>query len=273
MLRSGGVQKSLAALTALHSALDETRPKDNEELQGIFRISLNYPKQNVYCLTYLLSGICSKADMTQPMKAQQFLIEGIKVVDRMTMHLGGQLDEALDWYGICLSHTQGSHQDPEGYEAKTLAIINTALIHCGERFYDLQKVKDLQMEARARHESNMSANIRQHLQEALKLSSALMNTQLRSLTLLLLGNVYLQTHDEQAEKMLMTGFVHAEKTGNQIVAAAAGSCLKDLYLTTSQGIKASQQAQKNLPVMEAVDQAFQSRLMAPLLNDTDAEQK
>ncbi|KAI8597413.1 cohesin loading factor [Dissophora ornata] len=341
MLRSGGVQKSLAALTALHSALDETRPKDNEELQGIFRISLNYPKQNVhsqhdqnapwphlpikwmsfsqvYCLTYLLSGICSKADMTQPMKAQQFLIEGIKVVDRefsvndhatstfsvrrnqrwfsllmmtmlvhlsdvfllkydlasaeetilkatywsqvcgmwevfkwrislsigMTMHLGGQLDEALDWYGICLSHTQGSHQDPEGYEAKTLAIINTALIHCGERFYDLQKVKDLQMEARARHESNMSANIRcalhildswtkealiparQHLQEALKLSSALMNTQLRSLTLLLLGNVYLQTHDEQAEKMLMTGFVHAEKTGNQIVAAAAGSCLK-----------------------------------------------
>jgi len=36
----------------------------------------------VYCLTYLLSGICSKADMTQPMKSEQFLIEGIKVVDR-----------------------------------------------------------------------------------------------------------------------------------------------------------------------------------------------
>lgn len=67
---------------------------------------------------------------------------------------------------------------------------------------------------------------RQHLQEALKLSSALLNTQTRSLTLLLLGDSYMHPHDQQAEKMLMAGYVHAVKTSNQIVAAAAGSCLK-----------------------------------------------
>jgi len=136
---------------------------------------------------------------------------------------------------------------------------------------------------------------RQHLQEALKLSSTLLNTQMRSLTLLLLGNVYMQTHDDQAEKMLMTGFVHAAKTGNMVVAAAAGSSLKgngddgghddgtrvfsvwfikkrqfthprppltchvDLYLRTSQGIKASQQAQQNKHVLDTVDSVFQSR--------------
>ncbi|KAF9170823.1 hypothetical protein BGX21_008588 [Mortierella sp. AD011] len=387
MLRSGAVAKALAALTALHSALDEARPKDTEELQGVFRIPLkvnqyidmqrqqqHVPPQNtpcsyisirwmsfsqVYCLTYLLSGICSKADMTQPMKCQQFLLEGIKVVDRefnvndfasstiyvrrnqrwfsllmmtmllhladvfllkfdlvsaeetilkatywsnvcgmwdvfkwrislsigMIMHFGGRLEEALEWYGICLSHSEGSHKDPEGYEAKTLAIINTALIYCGERFLNLQKVKELQLEAKARHSSNMSANLlcalhildswtkeglipaRQHLQEALKLSSALMNTQLRSLTLLLLGNVYLQTHDDQAEKMLMAGYMHAAKTGNQVIAAAAGSCLKDLYLATSQGIKASQQTKQNMPILESVDRVFQSRPMGPLLSE------
>jgi len=121
MLRCGNTNKALAALTALHSALDETRPKDADELQGVFKIPLqtfltqtqqSQPQQlqqlqqaqheglpsqhaevpyirirwmsfsQVYCLTYLLSGICSKADMTQPMKSEQFLIEGIKVVDR-----------------------------------------------------------------------------------------------------------------------------------------------------------------------------------------------
>jgi len=106
-LRSGGVAQSLAALSTLHAALDETRPKDAYELQGIFRIPLkarsNQGDHNrgslyyetwphisikwmsfsqVYCLTYLLSGICSKADMTQPTKAEQFLVEGIKAVDR-----------------------------------------------------------------------------------------------------------------------------------------------------------------------------------------------
>ncbi|KAF9113944.1 hypothetical protein BGX27_000475 [Mortierella sp. AM989] len=298
------------------------------------------------------------ADMTQPMKSQQFLIEGIKVVDRefsvndyasstiyvrrnqrwfsllmmsmllhladvlllkfdlvsaeetilkatywskvcgmwdvfkwrislsigMTMQLGGRLEEALEWYGICLSHSEGNHKDPEGYEAKTLAIINTALVHCGERFFNLQKVKELQLEAKARHTSSMSTNLlcalhildswtkegvipaRQHLQEALKLSSTLVNTQLRSLTLLLLGNVYLQTHDEQAEKMLIAGFMHAVKTGNQVIAAATGSCLKDLYLATSQGIKASQQTKQNIPILETVDKVFQLQPMAPLLS-------
>lgn len=49
---------------------------------------------------------------------------------------------------------------------------------------------------------------------------------MRSLTLLLLGNVYLQTHDDQAEKMLMTGCLHALKTKNYPVAAASGSSLK-----------------------------------------------
>jgi hypothetical protein len=112
MLRCGNATKSLTALTSLHSALDDTRPKDMDEMQGMFKIPLQshlptiqpsqqqqqgLPPQHVevpficikwmsfsqvYCLTYLLSGICSKADMTQPMKSQQFLIEGIKVVDR-----------------------------------------------------------------------------------------------------------------------------------------------------------------------------------------------
>ncbi|KAG9325063.1 hypothetical protein KVV02_008535 [Mortierella alpina] len=346
MLRSGRVAMALSALAELHKALDETRPKDSEELQGIFKIRLMDPSgpngtaqypyphphcaqpsfisikwmsfSQVYCLTYLLSGICSKADMTQPMKSQLFLVEGIKVVDRefsvndhasatinvrrnqrwfsllmmsmllhladvfllklelisveetllkatywskvcgmwdvfkwrislsigMTMHLAGRLEEALDWYGLCLNHSERAHQDQEGFDAKSLAIINTALIYCGERYHDLSKAKELQLEARARHASAPSTNIlcalhildswtkeglipaRQHLQEALKLSGTLLNTQLRSLTLLLLGNVYLQTHDEKAEKMLLTGFTHACKTSNHVVAIAAGSCLK-----------------------------------------------
>lgn len=149
---------------------------------------------------------------------------------------------------------------------------------------------------------------RQHLLESLRLSAALQNTQMRSLTLLLLGNVYLQTHDDQAEKMLVTGYLHALKTKNQTVAAAAGSSLKgknardklgraqcdvwtsgvrkqgelttclehsnaaiDLYLKTSQGIRASQQAQQNKAVLDVVDQAFQSTLMAPLLALSKAE--
>lgn len=121
MIRSGQVEKTLFALTSLHGALDGTRPRDTDELQGVFRVFLKNriddspqgrqqaPQQSqqpqpasqrpqpasqpyicirwmtfsqVYCLTYLLSGICSKADMTQPMKSQQFLVEGIKVVDR-----------------------------------------------------------------------------------------------------------------------------------------------------------------------------------------------
>ncbi|GJJ71016.1 hypothetical protein EMPS_03366 [Entomortierella parvispora] len=392
MLRCGNTTKALAALTALHSALDETRPKDADELQGVFKIPLQSllsrpqepqalqqgqhqglpPQQaeipyirirwmsfsQVYCLTYLLSGICSKADMTQPMKSEQFLIEGIKVVDRefsvddfatttlhvrgkqrwfsllmmsmllhlsdvfllkfdlvsaeetilkatywskvcglwdvfkwrvslsvgMMMQLGGRLDEALEWYSICTSHTADSHEDPEGYDARSLAMINTALIYCGDRHFNMQKVKDLITEAKTRHASISSTNFRcalhivdswtkegliparQHLQEALKLSSTLLNTQMRSLTLLLLGNVYMQTHDDQAEKMLMTGFVHAAKTGNMVVAAAAGSTLKDLYLRTSQGIKASQQAQQNKPVLDTVDSAFQLRHLDRLVH-------
>ncbi|KAG0315244.1 hypothetical protein BGZ99_007592 [Dissophora globulifera] len=268
MLRSGTMTKALAALAALHVALDETQSRDPEELQGIFRIPLNDPLSSdgnrrqsttwthipikwmtfsqVYCLTYLLSGICNKADMTQPTKAQQFLVEGLKVVDReLNVNDCGRLEEALEWYGICLNHEQEYHRDPEGYEAKTLAILNTAIIYCGELHQDLQKAKQLQMEARTRSTSNMSAS-----------------------------NVYLQTHDEQAEKMLTAGYRHAVKTNNKIVAAAAGSCLKDLYLATSQGIKASQQAEQNVPIFEAVDQAFQSRVMGPLLHDgAGAEQE
>ncbi|KAI8348939.1 hypothetical protein B0O80DRAFT_172544 [Mortierella sp. GBAus27b] len=164
----------------------------------------------------------------------------------MLMQLGGRLEEALEWYSICTSHSDGYHQDPEGYDAKTLAIINTAMIHCGERYRDLQKVSNLQSEAKARNTAYPSTNVlcalhildsriaegvlpvRQHLKEALKLSSALMNTQTRSLTLLLMGDSYMHPHDQQAEKMLLSGYTHAVKTNNQIVAAAAGTSLKGL---------------------------------------------
>ncbi|KAF9412262.1 hypothetical protein BGZ94_001101 [Podila epigama] len=395
MLRSGNVSKALGALSALHSALDETRPRDKDELQGVFKITLesvHYPPtfQNqshqgeqlpyqpqaatlslrwmtfsqVYCLTYLLSGLCRKADMTQPMLAQKFLVDGIKIVDRelkandyasasifvqnnqrwfsllmlnmllhladvfmikfehlaaeetllkatywckvcgkwdmfkwkislsigMLMHLSGKVDEALTWYGICMSHQESSHDDPEGYDHKSLALIHAALIYCGDRHFDLLKVKEIQREVKSRYPaSTMTPSLicalhildswtveglipaRQHLQESLRLSTALQNTQLRSLTLLLLGNIYLQTHDDQAEKMLMTGCLHALKTKNQIVASATGSSLKDLYLKTSQGIKASKQAEQNKAVIDAVDQAFQLTLMAPLVTRSTAE--
>ncbi|KAF9216229.1 hypothetical protein BGZ59_010565 [Podila verticillata] len=376
MLRSGNVAKALVALSALQVGLEETRPRDGDDLQGIFKVALRNAQQTsqqvqpmtlsikwmsfsqVYTLTYLLSGICSKADMTNPAKSQQYLAEGIKVVNRefnvndyasaaiyvrknqqwfsllmlnmllhladvyllqfdhasaeetllratywckvcnvwdtfkwrislsigMLMHLGGKLDEALTWYGICMSHVESSHKDPEGYDTKSIALINAAIIYCGDRHFDLQRVKSIQMEVKSRYPSStMTPNItcalhildswtveglmlaRQHLLESLRLSAALQNTQMRSLTLLLLGNVYLQTHDDQAEKMLVTGYLHALKTKNQIVAAAAGSSLKDLYLKTSQGIRASQQAQQNKVVLDVVDQAFQSTLMAPLV--------
>ncbi|KAG0282429.1 hypothetical protein BGZ96_000484 [Linnemannia gamsii] len=331
MIRSGQLEKTLVALTALHGGLDGARPKDTDELQGVFRLFLKnciddspQGRQNasqqippatrpyicirwmtfsqVYCLTYLLSGICSKADMTQPMKAQQFLVEGIKVVDReftvndyatstlyvrrnqrwfslllmamllhltdvfllkfefdsaqetllkatywaqvcgawdlfkwrisltigMMMHLGGRLEEAMDWYNICLSHTESPHQDPEGYEAKTLALISVGFIFSGERYYNHQR--------------------------------------LRSLSLMLLGNFYKEGYDAQAEKMLAAGFAHAAKTCNRIVAVAAGFTLKDLYLQTSRGIKASEQAQRNKAFLDEVDKAFQARVLDPLLN-------
>ncbi|KAG0355657.1 hypothetical protein BG005_005417 [Podila minutissima] len=390
MLRSGNVAKALVALTALQVGLEDIRPKDGDDLQGIFKVALRnvhqpshyqeyiQPQQiqpatisikwmsfsQVYTLAYLLSGVCSKADMTNPKKPQQYLMEGIKVVDRefnvndyasaaiyvrrnqhwfslvmlnmllhladvfllqfdhasaeetllkatywckvcnlwdtfkwrislsigMLMHLGGKLNEALTWYGICMTHAESSHQDPEGYDTKSLALINAAIIYCGDRHFDLQKVKSMQSEVKSRYPSStMTPNItcalhildswtveglmlaRQHLLESLKLSAALQNTQMRSLTLLLLGNVYLQTHDDQAEKMLMTGCLHALKTKNYPVAAASGSSLKDLYLKTSQGIKASQQAQQNKVVIDVVDQAFQSTLMAPLVALSRAE--
>jgi hypothetical protein len=57
-----------------------------------------------------------------------------------------------------------------------------------------------------------------------------MNTQLRSVSLMLLGNIYKEGHDAQAEKMLATGFAHAAKTCNQIVAVAAGFTLKGKIL-------------------------------------------
>ncbi|KAF9386207.1 hypothetical protein CPC16_007685 [Podila verticillata] len=375
MLRSGNVAKALVALSALQVGLEETRPRDGDDLQGIFKVALRNAQQTsqqvqpmtlsikwmsfsqVYTLTYLLSGICSKADMTNPAKSQQYLAEGIKVVNHasaaiyvrknqqwfsllmlnmllhladvyllqfdhasaeetllratywckvcnvwdtfkwrislsigMLMHLGGKLDEALTWYGICMSHVESSHKDPEGYDTKSIALINAAIIYCGDRHFDLQRVKSIQMEVKSRYPSStMTPNItcalhildswtveglmlaRQHLLESLRLSAALQNTQMRSLTLLLLGNVYLQTHDDQAEKMLVTGYLHALKTKNQIVAAAAGSSLKDLYLKTSQGIRASQQAQQNKVVLDVVDQAFQSTLMAPLVALSKAE--
>ena len=58
----------------------------------------------------------------------------------MIMQLGGRLDEAMDWYNICLSHSENPHQDPEGYEAKTLALISTGFIFSGERYYNQQRV-------------------------------------------------------------------------------------------------------------------------------------
>ncbi|KAG0077396.1 hypothetical protein BGZ92_001930 [Podila epicladia] len=389
MLRSGNVAKALVALAALQAGLEDIRPKGGDELQGIFKVALSNVQQpshyqdyikpqqiqpatisikwmsfsQVYTLAYLLSGVCSKADMTNPKKPQQYLMEGIKVVDRefnvndytsaavyvrrnqhwfslvmlnmlmhltdvfllqfdhasaeetllkatywckvcnlwdtfkwrislsigMLMHLGGKLDEALTWYGICMTHAESSHQDPEGYDTKSLALVNAAIIYCGDRHFDLQKVKSMQSEVKSRYPSSaMTPNItcalhildswtveglmlaRQHLLESLKLSAALQNTQMRSLTLLLLGNVYLQTHDDQAEKMLVTGYLHALKTKNYPVAAASGSSLKDLYLKTSQGIKASQQAQQNKAVIDVVDQAFQSTSMAPLVAQSRA---
>ncbi|KAK3844208.1 MAG: cohesin loading factor [Linnemannia gamsii] len=391
MIRSGRVEKTLFALNALHGTLDGTRPRDMDELQGVFRVFLknridNSPQgrqqastqqhnpaplpyvcirwmtfSQVYCLTYLLSGICNKADMTQPMKSQQFLVEGIKVVDRefsvndyatstiyvrrnqrwfslllmtmllhltdvyllkfelenaqetllkatywaqvcgvwdlfkwrvsltvgMMLHLGSRLEEAMDWYNICLGHTESHHQDSEGYEAKTLALINIGFIFSGERYYNHQRAKEIVMEAKARHSVLQSANVRcalhildgatnegliparQHLHESLKTSGNLMNTQLRSLSLMLLGSFYKDAHDAHAEKMLAAGFTHAAKTHNQIVAAAAGFTLKDLYLQTSRGIKASEQAQRNKVFLDEVDRTFQSRVLDPLLHNSD----
>ncbi|KAG0339930.1 hypothetical protein BG004_006607 [Podila humilis] len=419
MLRSGNVTKSNAALSALHAGLDETRPKDEDELRGIFKIALRsaprawqcdsqayqqdqqdlaHPSASisvkwmsfsqVYCLTYLLSGMCSKADMTQPSKSLQFLTEGIKAVDRefnvndckifnsvshpsikesayalitqpkfvpglvttaslyvrsnqkwftliklnmllqlsdvqllnfdhaeaeqtllratswcqlcgiwdtfkwrislsigMLMHLGGKLDEALTWYGICTSHTEDSQNNMEGYDIKSLALVNAGLIYCGDRHFHLQKVKAIQLEVKSRYStSTMTPSLicalhildswtveglipaRQHLQESLRLSSAMQNSQLKGLTLLLLGNVYVQTHDDQAEKILKTGYLHALKTKNLVMAAATGSSLKDLYFSTSQGIKSRQQAQHVKAVTDVVDEAFQSTPMAPLVS-------
>lgn len=109
MLRSGNVAKALVAVTALQVGLEDIRPKDGDNLQGIFMVALRNVQQpshnqeyiqpqqiqsatisikwmsfsQVYTLAYLLSGICSKADMTNPKKSQQYLMEGIKVVHRM----------------------------------------------------------------------------------------------------------------------------------------------------------------------------------------------
>ncbi|KFH73626.1 hypothetical protein MVEG_00841 [Podila verticillata NRRL 6337] len=252
MLRSGNVAKALVALSALQVGLEETRPRDGDDLQGIFKVALRNAQQTsqqvqpmtlsikwmsfsqVYTLTYLLSGICSKADMTNPAKSQQYLAEGIKVVNRefnvndyasaaiyvrknqqwfsllmlnmllhladvyllqfdhasaeetllratywckvcnvwdtfkwrislsigMLMHLGGKLDEALTWYGICMSHVESSHKDPEGYDTKSIALINAAIIYCGDRHFDLQRVKSIQMEVKSRYPSStMTPNI------------------------------------------------------------------------------------------------------------------
>ncbi|KAG0256059.1 hypothetical protein DFQ27_005919 [Actinomortierella ambigua] len=373
MLRIGDMTKALAALTALHAALDETRPQDTDELQGIFRVPIHGVNDmpgstigirirwmsfsQVYCLTYLLSGICHKADLTQPSKAQEFLVEGIKVVDRefnvndhapatilirrnqqwysllmmnmllqlvdvfllkfelaaaedvllranywanisnmgdqfawrimlatgMVLQMRGRLEDSLKWFQFCMQHSLDEVRDPDGFDAKTLAICNTALIYCGERFFNPAKVKQLVNVIKARYPTGLPANIqcalhildswisvgvipaRQHLQEALRLSNALQNTQMRSLTLLLLGHVYLQSHDDQAERMLSVGFSHAVKTGNKFIASASGSCLQELYLKTAQGIKASQQAELNKQVTEDVDKAFQSTMLASLL--------
>jgi len=57
------------------------------------------------------------------------------------MHLAGRLEEAMDWYNICLSHTESPHQDPEGYEARTLALISIGFIFSGERYYNHQRVR------------------------------------------------------------------------------------------------------------------------------------
>jgi hypothetical protein len=76
------------------------------------------------------------------------------------MHLGGKLDEALTWYGICMTHVKGSHQDPEGYDTKSLALLNAAIIYCGDRHFDLQKVKSMQSKVKSRYPSStMTPNI------------------------------------------------------------------------------------------------------------------
>lgn len=46
----------------------------------------------------------------------------------------------MDWYNICLSHAESPYQDPEGYEAKTLALISVGFIFSGERYYNHQRV-------------------------------------------------------------------------------------------------------------------------------------
>ncbi|KAG0230309.1 hypothetical protein BGW42_001051 [Actinomortierella wolfii] len=258
MFRIGNMTKALAALTALHAALDETRPRDTEELQGIFKIPIQGPAElpgsilwipikwmsfsQVYCLTYLLSGICHKADLTQPMKAQEFLVEGIKVVDR---------EFNVNDYVFMLKFEMASAEDVK----ELVAIVKTrypsglpANIQCALHILD----------------SWISVGVipaRQHLQESLRLSNTLQNTQMRGLTLLLLGH----SHDDQAERMLSVAFSHAIKTGNMFIASASGSCLQELYLKTAQGIKASQQAELNKQVTEDVDKAFQTTILAPLL--------
>ncbi|KAF9924216.1 hypothetical protein FBU30_005778 [Linnemannia zychae] len=282
MIRSGRIEKTLFALTALHKALDGTQPKDTDEFQGVFRVFLKNKSEDpllshrrqlsqqsditimpsvcirwmtfpqVYCLTYLLSGICSKADMTQPMKSQQFLVEGIKMVEReFTVNDRDHI------------------QDADGYEAKTLALINIGLIFCGERYQNHKRSANVRCALHILDGATIEGLIpsRQHLHESLKLSGSLMNTQLKSLSLLLLGSFYKEAHDSHAEKMLTAGFAHAVKTRNQIVAVAAGFTLKDLYLQTSRGIKASEQAQKNKAFLDEVDRVFQSRILDPLLSN------
>ncbi|KAF9585935.1 general transcription repressor [Lunasporangiospora selenospora] len=374
---SSTAHPSLSLSASIPARVYEAPPKNLEEAQGIFRVPLNISSTSeqtgetvtgdlhilpvdkpsdyisikwisfsqVYCLTYLLSGVCSKADMTQPMRSQQFLVEGIKVVDRefsvneyafstssvrrnqrwfsllmmtmlshltdvflikfdaksaedtilkatywakvcgfwemfkwrislsigMIMQVGGQLDEAIEWYEICMSHEAQPREDPEGYDAKSLAIVNLIIIYCGEAHHDLQKARRLLVEAKKRWSSSMPTDYQSVLhmldgwtKESIIPASSLQNTQMKNLTLLLLGNIYKQTNDVHSEKILQTGYVHAFKTSSPVIAAAAGSCLKDLYLETSQGIKASQQAQQNRPILEAVDLAFQTKPMIPL---------
>ncbi|ORX92255.1 hypothetical protein K493DRAFT_338900 [Basidiobolus meristosporus CBS 931.73] len=152
----------------------------------------------------------------------------------------GQSAEALEFY-------EAAARSTDNRELVALVRLNQALIHIGLSASNREMVNAMldgirtdclegrldglkavfhAVEGLVTHEI---VKAKQNLLETLKLTSTLYNTQLKAMTLSLLGTLFQHTQNDQSEKMLTTAYLLSRNSRNDMGCLVAGGLLRDLY--------------------------------------------
>ncbi|KAK9727781.1 mau2 chromatid cohesion factor [Basidiobolus ranarum] len=164
--------------------------------------------------------ICSSWGMLcqfqgQSMEALQFYEAAAGCTDNRELVALVRLNQALIHIGLSASNREMVHTMLDGIRPD-----------CLEGKLDGLKAVFHVVEGLVTHEI---VKAKQNLLETLKLTSTLYNTQLKSITLSLLGTLFQHTQNDQSEKMLTTAYLLSRNSRNDMGCLVAGGLLRDLY--------------------------------------------